>query len=299
MSSNKRAPAWAATLVVSFVNVGIVSAQEPEPAEAPAGAEPKPTSPPAKAEEKPKPKPRPRVVAPAPAQAPAAKPAVSDEATRLRRVEAALRGAGLLAPQDDAKKKELAELKEQLAKLEEQKKSLEAAIKGGLDAESVKPALAGLSKKELELKERIAKLEAEQPAPAEAAAKSALGERLDTLEANIAALQKQQAASTGATVETVETATTATSEEPAHALTEHAKAEPGEAKPTGRAGWKDGFFIESEDGSYSLKPSGFLDFKFGYATHHGEDRGIGAGAQRQQDDGDHGKAGPPEDVANG
>jgi hypothetical protein len=33
----------------------------------------------------------------------------------------------------------------------------------------------------------------------------------------------------------------------------------------GRAGFKDGFFIESADGAYSLKPQSFLDFKFAYA----------------------------------
>lgn len=265
MSSNKRAHAWAATLVVSLANLDPAVAQdEAPPAEAPP-AEPKAAAAAAKPEDKPKPKPKPKalVVPPAPA-----KPVAADDATRLRRVEAALRGAGLL---EDSRKKELAELKEQLTKVEDQKKSLEAAIKGGLDAESVKPALLGLTKKEAELKEKLGKLEAEQPASSEATAKSALSERLEALEASVAALQKQPAAPAPAAAKESEPSPgTATSEEPAHPAADEAKAKKDEAKPIGRAGWKDGFFIESEDGSYSLRPSGFLDFKLSYATHREE-----------------------------
>lgn len=199
-------------------------------------------------------------------------PAADADAARLQKVEAALRDAGLLPASPEARDAELKPLQERLAKLEGQRRNLQDAVRHGLDAESVKPVFAALDKEIAELQQRVAALQAGSSGASEPVAPSRLAERLKALETAVDALQ---AAPTGTPAPTTPTAgappssTTPADMRPA-APVAPAPA-PKEAKASGRAGWKDGFFIESADGAYSLKPSGYLDLKFAYAGLADED----------------------------
>jgi hypothetical protein len=187
-----------------------------------------------------------------------AKPVASDDAARLQKVEQALRDAGLLPASQEARDAEIASLREQIKKLEDQHRNLEDAVRHGLEAESVKPVLAALEKKASDARQRIATLEAASAGAAEPVTPSRLPERLNALEA---AVQGLQAAKTSAPASTPAAAVATPNSAPAATPAPAAK----DSKPSGTAGWKDGFFIESADGAYSLKPSGFVDLKFAYA----------------------------------
>lgn len=193
-----------------------------------------------------------------------AKPATADAATRLQKVEAALRDAGLLPASPEARDAELKPLQERLDKLAGQRRNLEDAVRHGLDAESVKPVFATLDKELAELQQRIAALQVGSNGASEPSAPSRLSERLKALETAVSGLQAAPPVAPAAT-------STPVAEPPSSgtlpAASPAATAAPAlkEAKPSGGAGWKDGFFIESADGAYSLKPSGFLDLKFAHA----------------------------------
>jgi len=283
MTARQHALSCAATLVVSALSPVLAHAAEPKtppaPAAAPGKTAPaapgaKPAAAPAAAPGKPaaaepakpaaeaaKPKAKAKAIAAPPP--PVAKPAPAAEPTaetaRLQQIEASLRSAGLMGPSEDARQKELAELKAQQQKLDEQRANLEQAVKQGLDDAAVKGVLAQLEQKSAENKQRIAALEANGSA---SAATVPLTERLQNLEASVAKLQAQQAEKPAS-----QPAAPAVAATPAQPRAEPTK----EEKPIGRAGFKDGFFIESADGAYSLKPQSFLDFKFAYAGLEGKD----------------------------
>ncbi|HVY29097.1 MAG TPA: porin [Polyangiaceae bacterium] len=284
MSIRQRALSCAATLVVSALSPVLAHAADPKAPPAPAATPAKPAAAaavtklaagpaapgkPAAAEPakpaaevaKPKPKARPVAASP-PAAKPAAPPEPAAEAARLQRIEASLRAAGLLGPSEDTRQKELADLKAQQQKLDEQRANLEQAVKQGLDDAAVKGVLAQLEQKSADNEQRIAALEA---AGSGSATPAPLLERLQSLEASVAELQAQRTEKPAAS----EAAPPAPVLVPPPAQTQ---AEPGrDAKPVGRAGFKDGFFIESADGAYSLRPQSFLDFKFAYAGLAGKD----------------------------
>jgi len=206
----------------------------------------------------PKPKPRPLAVPAATAgPAKAAEPAAaSDEAKRLERIERALGDSGILASSPETSVEQQNRLKTQLAQLEEQRRSLEAAIRGGLDAESVKAALTELQRKSEALTRSLAQLDAEQTAQAQPL-KSPLALRLEAVEAAIARLEQAHAQPAPTTAEPAATPRPATTQSAA-------SASPGPS--LGHAGWKDGFFVESADANYSLRIFGLLDFKFAYQS---------------------------------
>jgi Phosphate-selective porin O and P len=262
MLIRKRLFACLATLMASALNSGAAAAADSKPATAGVAAPkaaPGPAAPaagvkPEAAIEKPKAKPHARPVA-----GPVA--AANDAAARLQRVEAALRDAGLLPASQEAREAELATLRERLKKLEDQQRNLQDAIHFGLDPESVKPVLAELEKKTAETRQRIANLEAQRSDASESGAPARFPQRLEALETAVTGLQAAQPATPA-----VATPTSAPSASAPAAPA--ASAEPPKAtqtKPSGGAGWKDGFFIESADGAYSLKPSAFVDLKFAYA----------------------------------
>lgn len=291
MSTRQRAFTCAATLVVSALTPVLTRAAEskPDPAGAAAAvrgiaaagakpaagdpaaagkADPKaaPTAAPAAAAqpaEATKPKPKAKPVAAAPAVAPKAPETATGDTARLQQIEVSLRSAGLLGPSEDARQKELAELKAQQKKLDEQRTNLEQAIKLGLDDATVKSVLAQLEAKSNENEQRIAALEA-AGTPAGAAPAAQLPERLQSLEAAVAKLQQEQAA---AKVAPAAEKPAAAAEKPVAVKDEPKQ----EERPIGRAGYKDGFFIESADGAYSLRPQSFLDFKFAYSGLEGKD----------------------------
>lgn len=185
---------------------------------------------------------------------------VGDEAARLRRVEAALRSAGLLGADEEARQSELAALKAERQKLDEQRKSLEQAVKLGGEDAALKAVLARVSDKIVVLDRRVAALEAGEDPAAQGAR---LNERLASIEAALAKLQARPAAEATPAAAPAPVA-------PTPQATPEAKPKK-DAEPLGRAGYKDGFFIESADGAYSLKPTSFFDFKFAYAGLEGED----------------------------
>lgn len=287
MSTHQRALSCAATLVVSALTPVLSHAAEPKALPTPAAAAAKPaaaapgakpaaapaaTAPgkpgagepakPAVEAAKPKPKAKPVPVAPPPAAKPAAPAEPAAEAARLQQIEVSLRSAGLMGPSDEARQKELAELKAEQQKLDEQRANLEQAVKQGLDDAAVKSVLAQLEQKSAANKQRIAALEAGGSSGGPTTAQ--LPERLQSLEAAVAKLQAQQAEKAAASEPT--------KAPPVAPIPAQPKAEPAkEEKPIGRAGFKDGFFIESADGAYSLKPQSFLDFKFAYAGLEGKD----------------------------
>lgn len=190
------------------------------------------------------------------------KPVPLDAAARLQKVEAALRDAGLLPASPEVRDAELKPLQERLDKLQGQRRSLEDAVRHGLDAESVKPVFAGLDREIAELQQRIATLQGGANGASEPAAAARLAERLKALETTVNSLQ---AAPAGAPATAAAAATPSGSAAAPASPAATAAPAPKEAKPSGGAGWKDGFFIESADGAYSLKPSGYLDLKFAYS----------------------------------
>jgi hypothetical protein len=189
---------------------------------------------------------------PAPAAATAKGDAPAGFEQRWRELEASLYRAGVLAPPaaNDEKKQAI---EAELAKLEAQQKSLDAAIKGGLDPETVKPVLANIQVRTAALKQELATLPAAQVA-VPAGPKPPLVARLDALETQVKALEARANAATPPANES------ATQAAPAEKMTD-AK----DKKETAlTAGYDDGFVLRSADGNYKLQPLGFLQVRFSH-----------------------------------
>lgn len=258
MSISKRAFAHAAALVCAF-NTSLAFAEDnvqapPAPADEAPPAPAKPKAKPA-APAKPKRVPvQPSALAPVtPAQA----AVTNDESARLAHVEAALEAAGG-APETGPLAEKHRQLAAEIARLDEQRQNLEAAVRGGLDPESVRPALADLRARSAELTRQLAEVEVQRAAERDAL-ETPLARRLKAMEASIAQLDRtREPAKSPLATHSQEGET-----EPASTSPPTAKL-PGATPTTPVGGWKDGFFLASSDGNYLLKISGFLDFKFAY-----------------------------------